>query len=252
MVELSGKEQLRYSRHLMLKEVGLEGQLKLKAAHIVVVGAGGLGSPALLYLAAAGVGVLTLLDNDKVELSNLQRQVLYKVNHLGQDKVSAARKVLGSLNNQIKINAISAKLTADNAQQIFSGATLVLDCSDNFNTRYVVNRQCLALGIPLVSGAAIASEGQLMCFDFRQSQSPCYGCLFGEQPQQQTLNCSNAGVLSPLLGVIGSMQALLAVNIVLGHHQGSQFIRFDGLSLAQQQFQLTKAPACSECAVQSD
>jgi len=252
MVELSDKEQLRYSRHLMLKEVGLEGQLKLKAAHIVVVGAGGLGSPALLYLAAAGIGELTLLDDDKVELSNLQRQVLYKVNHLGQDKVSAAGKVLASLNNQIKINTISAKLNAENAQQVFSGATLVVDCSDNFSTRYVVNKQCLALGIPLVSGAAIASEGQLMCFDFRQPQSPCYGCLFGKQPQQQTLNCSNAGVLSPLLGVIGSMQALLAVNIVLGHHQGSQFIRFDGLTLAQQQFQLTKAPGCSECAAEID
>ncbi|MGS0497921.1 molybdopterin-synthase adenylyltransferase MoeB [Pseudoalteromonas sp. S1727] len=247
MIELSDKEQLRYSRHLMLKEVGLEGQLKLKAAHIVVVGAGGLGSPALLYLAAAGVGELTLLDDDKVELSNLQRQVLYKVNHLGQDKVSAAGKVLSSLNNQIKINTISTKLSADNAQQVFSGATLVLDCSDNFSTRYVVNRQCLALGIPLVSGAAIASEGQLMCFDFRQPQSPCYGCLFGAQPQEQTLNCSNSGVLSPLLGVIGSMQALLAVNIVLAHHQGSQFIRFDGLSLAQQQFKLSKAPQCTEC-----
>ena len=252
MVELSDKEQLRYSRHLMLKEVGLEGQLKLKAAHIVVVGAGGLGSPVLLYLAAAGIGELTLLDDDKVELSNLQRQVLYKVNHLGQDKVSAAGKVLSSLNNQIKINTVSAKLSADNAQQMFSGATLVVDCSDNFSTRYVVNKQCLALGIPLVSGAAIASEGQLMCFDFRQPQSPCYGCLFGKQPQQQTLNCSNAGVLSPLLGVIGSMQALLAVNIVLGHHQGGQFIRFDGLSLAQQQFQLTKAPGCSECAAEND
>lgn len=182
MVELSDKEQLRYSRHLMLKEVGLEGQLKLKTAHIVVVGAGGLGSPALLYLAAAGIGELTLLDDDKVELSNLQRQVLYKVNHLGQDKVSAAGKVLSSLNNQIKINTVNAKLSADNAQKVFSGATLVLDCSDNFSTRYVVNRQCLALAIPLVSGASIASEGQLMCFDFRQPQSPCYGCLFGKQP----------------------------------------------------------------------
>ena len=245
---LSDKEQLRYSRHLMLKEVGFEGQLKLKAAHVVVIGAGGLGSPALLYLAAAGVGELTLLDDDKVELSNLQRQVLYKVNHLGQDKVSAAGKVLASLNNQIKINTVSAKLTTENAEQVFTGATLVLDCSDNFSTRYVVNQQCLALGIPLVSGAAIASEGQLMCFDFRQPQSPCYGCIFGAQPQQQALNCSNAGVLSPLLGVIGSMQALLAVNILLGHHQGSQFIRFDGLSLAQQQFKLTKAPECTECA----
>jgi len=247
MSELSDKEQLRYSRHLMLKEVGLEGQLKLKAAHVVVVGAGGLGSPALLYLAASGVGELTLLDDDKVELSNLQRQVLYKINHLGQAKVSAAGKVLGSLNNQITVNSIEQQLTEQNAEQIFAGATLVLDCSDNFTTRYTVNRFCLKAGIPLISGAAIASEGQLMCFDFRLSDSPCYGCLFPEQPTEQTLNCDNAGVLSPLLGVIGSMQALLAINLILGHHQGSQFVRFDGLTLAQQQFSLTKSPDCTEC-----
>lgn len=249
MSELSDKEQLRYSRHLMLKEVGLEGQLKLKSAHVVVVGAGGLGSPALLYLAASGVGELTLLDDDKVELSNLQRQVLYKVNHLGQAKVSAAGKVLGSLNNQITVNSIEQQLTVQNAEIIFAGATLVLDCSDNFTTRYTVNRFCLKAGIPLISGAAIASEGQLMCFDFRKANSPCYGCFFPEQPTEQTLNCDNAGVLSPLLGVIGSMQALLAINLILGHHEGSQFVRFDGLSLTQQQFRLTKAPECTECGV---
>ena len=244
---LSGKEQLRYSRHLMLKEVGLEGQLKLKAAHVVVVGAGGLGSPALLYLAAAGVGKLTLLDDDNVELSNLQRQVLYKVNHLGQQKVSAAGKVLSSLNNQITINTLNIQLSAENAEQIFTDATLVLDCSDNFNTRYVVNRFCLKLAIPLVSGAAIATDGQLMCFDFRDQHSPCYGCVFPRTADEPTLNCSNAGVLSPLLGVIGSMQALLAVNVILGHHQGSKFVRFDGLGLVQQQFKLSKAPQCAEC-----
>lgn len=249
MSELSDKEQLRYSRHLMLKEVGLEGQLKLKAAHVVVVGAGGLGSPALLYLAASGVGELTLLDDDKVELSNLQRQVLYKVNHLGQTKVSAAGKVLGSLNNQITVNSIEQQLTEKNAEQIFAGATLVLDCSDNFATRYTVNRFCLKAGVPLISGAAIASEGQLMCFDFRKADSPCYGCLFPEQPTEQALNCDNAGVLSPLLGVIGSMQALLAINLILGHHEGSQFVRFDGLNLTQQQFKLTKAAQCTECGV---
>ncbi|MFY8327163.1 HesA/MoeB/ThiF family protein [Pseudoalteromonas sp. ZZD1] len=247
MSELSDKEQLRYSRHLMLKEVGLEGQLKLKSAHVVVVGAGGLGSPALLYLAASGVGELTLLDDDKVELSNLQRQVLYKVNHLGQAKVSAAGKVLGSLNSQITVNTVEQQLTEQNAEQVFTGATLVLDCSDNFTTRYTVNRFCLKVGVPLISGAAIASEGQLMCFDFRKADSPCYGCLFPEQPIEQALNCDNAGVLSPLLGVIGSMQALLAINLILGHHEGSQFVRFDGLSLTQQQFKLTKAAQCTEC-----
>ncbi|WP_404342394.1 HesA/MoeB/ThiF family protein [Pseudoalteromonas mariniglutinosa] len=244
---LSDKEQLRYSRHLILKDVGLAGQLALKAAHVVVVGAGGLGSPALLYLAAAGVGKLTLLDDDKVALSNLQRQVLYKVNHLGQSKASAAGKVLSSLNNQIAIIPVAEKLTADNASQYLQQADLVLDCSDNFATRYLINKHCLALKKPLIAAAAIATDGQLMCFDFRQENSPCYGCVFANTGAQSALNCENAGVISPLLGVMGSMQSLLAINMLLGHQQGSLFIHFDGLSLSQRHFKLTPDTECAEC-----
>ncbi|MEL0646726.1 HesA/MoeB/ThiF family protein [Pseudoalteromonas agarivorans] len=247
MDKLSDKETLRYSRHLLLKEVGLEGQLALKAATVAVIGAGGLGSPALLYLAAAGIGTLILIDDDAVELSNLQRQVLYKVNHLGQSKVAAAGKVLASLNNQIHIVTHNKKLDDNNAAELLNNADIVLDCSDNFATRYSVNRYCIANKTPLIAGAAIASSGQLMGFDFRQNNSPCYGCVFTKNDSAPVVNCSNAGVISPLLGVIGSMQAQLTLNILLGHVEGSVFITFDALTLKQQHFKVIKDLECKEC-----
>ncbi|WP_372811553.1 HesA/MoeB/ThiF family protein, partial [Pseudoalteromonas nigrifaciens] len=209
MNELSDKEMLRYSRHILLKEVGLAGQLKLKSASVAVVGAGGLGSPALLYLAAAGIGKLILIDDDAVELSNLQRQVLYKVNHLGQKKVVAAGKVLASLNNQITVITHAEKLTQDNSAALLNNADIVLDCSDNFTTRYSVNRFCVQHKTPLISGAALATKGQLISLDFRNANSPCYGCIFPQNDIAPLINCDNAGVISPLLGIIGSMQAQL-------------------------------------------
>lgn len=244
---LSEKETLRYSRHLLLSEVGLEGQLALKNSTVAVVGAGGLGSPALLYLAAAGVGTLILIDEDSVELSNLQRQVLYKINHLGQSKVNAAGKVLKSLNNQIEITTYSQKLDDTNSDLLLQNADIILDCSDNFATRYTVNRYCIHTRTRLVSGAALATSGQLMGFDFTQPQSPCYGCLFARSETPPVMNCSNAGVISPLLGIIGSMQAQLTLNFLLGHVSGNMFLTFDGLSLKQQHFNVVKDPCCKEC-----
>jgi molybdopterin-synthase adenylyltransferase len=247
MDKLSEKETLRYSRHLLLKEVGLQGQLTLKAATVAVVGAGGLGSPALLYLAAAGVGSLILIDDDAVELSNLQRQVLYKINHLGQKKVAAAGKVLASLNNQITIVTHSEKLDKTNCNTLLKSADIVLDCSDNFSTRYGVNDYCIANKTPLICGAALATKGQLMSFDFRHSESPCYGCVFPQSDANPVVNCDNAGVISPLLGVIGSMQAQLTLNMLLGHARGSVFISFDALTLKQQHFKVAKDVACKKC-----
>lgn len=244
---LNDKETLRYSRHILLDEVGLDGQLMLKRSTVAVVGAGGLGSPALLYLAAAGIGSLILIDDDVVELSNLQRQVLYKVNHLGQNKVRAAGKVLASLNNQINIMTHSQKLTDESSETLLNSADIVLDCSDNFATRYTVNRFCINSKTPLVSAAALATQGQLMGFDFRQSDSPCYGCVFPQSSDAPVINCSNAGVISPLLGIVGSMQAQLTLNMLLGHFKGNVFITFDALSLKQQHFKMTKDLACKEC-----
>ncbi|PCK33454.1 HesA/MoeB/ThiF family protein [Pseudoalteromonas piscicida] len=246
MTELSDKERLRYSRHLLLKEVGEQGQLMLKQAHVAVVGCGGLGSPALFYLAASGIGRLTFIDNDDVELSNLQRQILYKINHLGQGKTRAASKVLASLNNEITLTPINARLTQDNVAELLNEADIVLDCSDNFNTRYLLNAYCRAANKVLIAGAAIATQGQLMCFDFR-AESPCYACVFPMDSQASTENCDNFGVISPLLGIIGAQQALLTINVLLGHHQGSLFSVLDGLSLQQKPYRLTKNSECECC-----
>ena len=243
---LDDKERLRYSRHLLLKEVGEAGQNKLKSAKVAVVGCGGLGSPALLYLAASGIGQLTFIDDDEVELSNLQRQIMYKVNHLGQSKAKAAGKVLTSLNNQISLNPVHARLRAENLDALLADADFILDCSDNFRTRYLLNEYCLAKQKALISGAAIGTQGQVMVFDFR-SEGPCYACLFPEGDGQVAQNCDNFGVLSPLLGVIGSMQALYTVNMILGHHSGSVFKQVDGLTLEQKSFTLFKDPDCLTC-----
>lgn len=246
MTELSDKERLRYSRHLLLKEVGEQGQLALKQAHVAVVGCGGLGSPALFYLAASGIGKLTFIDHDEVELSNLQRQILYKVNHLGQQKAKAAGKVLASLNNDITLTPINARLTQENIAELLGEADIILDCSDNFTTRYLLNKYCYQTNKVLIAGAAIATQGQLMCFDFR-TKSPCYACIFPTDSQAPTENCGNFGVLSPILGIIGAQQALLAVNVLLGHHQGGMFCTLDGMSLQQRPYRLTKNLECECC-----
>ena len=244
---LDDKERLRYSRHLLLKEVGEAGQNKLKSAKVAVVGCGGLGSPALLYLTASGIGQVTFIDDDAVELSNLQRQIMYKVNHLGQSKAKAAGKVLTSLNNQISLHPVHARLSAENLNALLADADFILDCSDNFQTRYLLNQYCLEEQKVLVSGAAIATQGQVIVFDFR-SESPCYACLFPERGGQVAQNCDNFGVISPLLGVIGSMQALYTVNMILGHHSGSVFKQVDGLTLEQKSFELFKEPECEQWA----
>jgi molybdopterin/thiamine biosynthesis adenylyltransferase len=246
LVSLSDKEQIRYSRHLLLNEVGLTGQLKLKNAHVCVVGCGGLGSPALLYLAAAGIGKLTFIDDDDVDLSNLQRQILYKVNHLGQKKAKAASKVLVSLNNQIDIQPVNARIDADNIMQHIGAPDVVLDCSDNYQTRYLLNRFCFEHHIILVSGAAIGTQGQVLHFDFREP-SPCYACVFPQSHHHAPLNCDNFGVLGPLLGIIGSMQALLAVNMLLGHVSGSGMRQVEAMGLSVREFQLHIDPECDNC-----
>jgi molybdopterin/thiamine biosynthesis adenylyltransferase len=244
---LSDKEQIRYSRQLMLKEVGFDGQKKLKKAKVLIIGVGGLGCPAALYLAASGIGEITLVDADKVELTNLQRQILYKINHLGQAKTQAAKKSLASLNNEIIINTVNEKLSSDNAQNLIGSADVVLDCSDNFPTRYLVNSQCVSLGKVLISAAAIATKGQLMAFDNRQQDLGCYQCIFEPSEQQAALNCENSGVLSPLLGVMGSMQAMLALNYILGYMHSNQFISFDAMTFEQQKVAFSANPDCDIC-----
>ncbi|MDP5211704.1 HesA/MoeB/ThiF family protein [Pseudoalteromonas tunicata] len=251
MMELSDKEQVRYSRQLMLAQVGFTGQQKLKQSKVLIIGAGGLGSPAALYLAASGIGHLTLIDDDKVELSNLQRQILYKVNHLGQEKVIAAQKSLLSLNNQIECIGIADKLTLHNAEKLIAQHDVILDCSDNFATRYLVNQYCVQLHKPLIAGAAIATQGQLICIanhiDHHRDTHGCYQCIFPPSSAQQNLNCSNAGVFAPLLGIIGAMQAQQCLNVLLGHDFTSQFIAFDAINFRQTRLSITADDSCLIC-----
>ncbi|MFY8273588.1 HesA/MoeB/ThiF family protein [Pseudoalteromonas sp. SSDWG2] len=243
--ELSAKEQIRYARQIMLDDVGMDGQQRLKQAHILVIGCGGLGSPALMYLASSGVGQITLMDNDVVELSNLQRQIMFKINHLGQAKAKAAAKVLASLNNEIVINAISQKADENNLAPYIECADIVLDCTDNFATRYMINRICHRLSTPLISAAATGYQGHVVSFDFRQPHSPCYECLFPERSDNPVDNCANLGVIAPLLGVMGSQQALLAIRLLQGEAQSAVVHSFDARTLSQKHLGLTKNADCS-------
>ena len=215
---LSDEELLRYSRQILLAQVDIDGQLKLKNSRVLIVGLGGLGSPVALYLAAAGVGELHLADFDTVDLSNLQRQITHDTDSLGQLKVESAAKRLRAINPAIQLHLYPAGLDADSLVMAVAGVDLVLDCTDNFGIREAVNAACVAVCKPLVSGAAIRLEGQLAVFDPRQADSPCYHCLYGHGSEAE-LTCSEAGVLGPLVGLVGSLQALEALKLLAGFGQ---------------------------------
>ncbi|GAB3244980.1 HesA/MoeB/ThiF family protein [Chitinimonas naiadis] len=214
--DFSDDELLRYSRHILLDEVGIEGQRKLAAATVLIVGLGGLGSPAALYLASAGVGRLLLADADTVELTNLQRQIVHRQDSLGLSKVDSARRTLASINSLVVVEALAERLEGDALQAAVAQADVVLDCSDNFPTRHAVNRACVAAGKPLVSGAAVRFDGQFAVFDPREPDSPCYRCLFAEDGDASDGPCATFGVLAPLVGIIGAMQAAEAIKLLIG------------------------------------
>ncbi|UPW18389.1 molybdopterin-synthase adenylyltransferase MoeB [Agarivorans sp. TSD2052] len=245
---LSDQECLRYSRHLLLKDVGEEGQVKLKQAQVLVIGMGGLGAPASLYLAAAGVGKLVLADFDDIDSSNLQRQVLYREEDIKQPKVSAAKQHLQALNSHIQIRTVNRKMDTMLLAMEVAQADVVLDCSDNITTRYAVNQACVAASVPLVSGAAVAFDGQLMVFDFRQAAQGCYHCLFPNASEQQ-LNCSNAGILGPVVGTIGSLQALETIKLIVGiaSAQVGRFSSFDAHTLEWFHLTTKHDPKCPVC-----
>ena len=249
--ELTAAERERYGRHLSLDEVGEEGQLRLKAASVLLVGLGGLGSPAALYLAAAGVGRLGLLDHDKVELSNLQRQVLYGMADLGRPKAAAAADRLRAQNPGVEIQALETRLAAANAEAILAEWDVVIDGSDNAATRYLVNDACLKLGKPDVWGAVLRFEGQLAIFGL--PGGPCYRCLFPEPPPPGVVpSCAEAGVLGVLPGVVGAMQASAAIELILHgierSPQAGRFLIYDGRRLSLREISLDKDPACPACA----
>ncbi|CAG7596243.1 ThiF family protein [Candidatus Vallotia tarda] len=213
---MNDAQLLRYSRHILLDEIGIEAQKRFLNAHVLIIGVGGLGSPAAIYLASAGIGTLTLVDADTVELTNLQRQILHSSNSIGQTKVISARTTIARLNPDVCVNAIHSQADDALLQKWALHAHIILDCTDNFTTRHMVNRVCVRNRIPLVSGAALRFDGQISTFDTRDLDSPCYACIFPPDPLFNEVACSTMGVFSPLVGIIGAMQAAEALRIIAG------------------------------------
>jgi len=238
---------LRYSRQILLPEIGIEGQQRLAEASALVIGLGGLGSPVAMYLAAAGVGGLALVDDDQVDLSNLQRQVVHTTADIGRPKVESARDRLQQLNPECRVHVHAARLDESALRQAIGEADIVIDCCDNFETRFLVNRLCHASATPLVSGAAIRWEGQVAVFLYAQGD-PCYHCLYGGG-EDQAERCSENGVISPLVGVIGSLQALEALKVLCGAGEtlNSRLMIFDGLHAQWRSVKLRADPACPVC-----
>jgi molybdopterin/thiamine biosynthesis adenylyltransferase len=249
---MNDQQLLRYSRHILLNEIGIEGQQRLLDARVLIVGLGGLGSPAALYLAASGVGQLTLCDHDRVDLSNLQRQIIHRTSTVDQPKVVSAQAALRDVNPEVECIALDIRADAAQLLGLAGKADVVLDCSDNFATRYAVNRACLAQRKPLVSGAAIRFDGQVAVFDFRDEASPCYNCLFPEDSQAAELRCATTGVFAPLVGIIGTWQAAEALKLLAGIEQGlnGKLLTLNALDMNVTRSNLSKDPACSVCGEQ--
>jgi len=245
---LSDQELLRYSRQVLLAQIDIDGQLRLKQSKALIVGLGGLGSPVALYLAAAGVGELHLADFDTVDLTNLQRQVIHDSASVGMSKVDSALQRLQAINPEIGLVAHRQALDEDSLAAAVAAVDLVLDCSDNFATREAVNAACVAACKPLVSGAAIRLEGQLSVFDPRRDYSPCYHCLYGHGSEDE-LTCSEAGVIGPLVGLVGSLQALEAMKLLAGFGEPlvGRLLLIDALGTRIRELRVKRDPACTVC-----
>jgi sulfur-carrier protein adenylyltransferase/sulfurtransferase len=246
-VSLSASERARYQRHLALAEIGVAGQEKLKSARVLVVGAGGLGSPAALYLAAAGCGTLGLLDCDRVELSNLQRQVLFDTGVIAQSKAEAGRERLASLNPEIRVVAHALELKAANVRAVFGNYDLVIDGTDRLSTRYLINDACVLLGLPLVSAAIHRFEGQVMTYV--PGRGPCYRCVFPHAADGMVANCAQAGVLGVLPGVLGALQATEAIKLITGTGEplAGRLLTYDALEMRFDEFRVARRPDCAVC-----
>ena len=246
---MDDQQRLRYSRHLLLNEFGEEAQERLLGAHALVVGAGGLGSAALLYLASSGMGRITVCDGDRVDLTNLQRQVVHRHDAIGKPKAASAAHTLRSLNSDIVVEAIEERAGPDRIAQLVRGADVVLDCSDNFATRHALNRACVAARKPLVSGAGIRFDGQVAVFDLRHGDAPCYNCLFAEDADAEDVRCAVMGVFAPLVGIVGTCQAMEAIKLVagVGETLAGRLLMFDALASRWHEVRLARDPACHVC-----
>jgi len=246
---MNDQELLRYSRHLLLDEIGIEGQIRIRGTRVLIVGVGGLGSPAALYLVSAGIGHVVLADGDRVDLSNLQRQILHRQTSVGRLKVESGRETLSALNSESLVETVGVRLEGPALEAAVAQVDIVLDCSDRFSTRHAINRACVRLRKPLVSGAAVRFDGQLVVFDSRDPDSPCYECLFPQASDVEEVRCAELGVFAPLTGIIGTMQAAEALKLAGGFGRTStgELLLLDARDLAVQRIRIPRDPECLIC-----
>lgn len=246
---MNDNQLLRYSRHILLDEVGIDGQERIRAAHALVIGAGGLGSPVALYLGSAGVGQITLVDHDTVDLTNLQRQVAHTGARIGWPKVESAREAIAAINPEVEVHALQQRADSALLDQLVPQADVVLDCSDNFQTRHAVNAACVRHGRPLVSGAAVRFDGQISVYDRRDSHSPCYACVFPPQADFEEVRCATMGVFAPLVGIIGTMQAAEALKLLCGAGRSlaGRLLMLDGRAMEWTELSLPRHAGCPVC-----
>ena len=247
---MDDQDLLRYSRHILLNEFGTEAQQTLLNSHALVIGAGGLGAPALMYLASAGVGRITVADGDAVDLTNLQRQIVHRNDAIGSNKAHSAQRAMLAINPRIRVDAVAERVDAVALARLVDMADVVLDCSDNFATRHAINKACVATRTPLVSGAAIRFDGQITSFDFRLADSACYHCLFPDQPELEEERCAVMGVFAPLVGIIGAMQAGEAIRLLtgIGTALTGRLLMLDARNMNWQSVRFKRDPGCPICA----
>ena len=240
---------LRYSRHILLDEIGIEGQQRLLGAHALVVGAGGLGSPAALYLGSAGVGRITLVDHDHVDVTNLQRQIAHTLARVGHAKVESARQAIGAINPDVQVQARLQRADAATLAALAAQADVVLDCSDNFATRHAINAACVRARVPLVAGAAIRFDGQVSVYDARDAACPCYACVFPPDAAFEEVQCATLGVFAPLVGIIGTLQAAEALKLLtgVGASLAGRLLMLDARTMQWSEMRLVKQPQCTVC-----
>jgi adenylyltransferase/sulfurtransferase len=247
---MNDDQLLRYSRHILLPEIGVEGQEKFLASSALIIGAGGLGSPVALYLAAAGLGTITLADGDAVDLTNLQRQILHTTGSIGEPKAASGREALAKINPEVNVAPLQRRLEGEELDRLVAESSVVLDCSDNFATRHAVNRACVRHRRPLVSGAAVRFDGQVSVFDLRDDLSPCYQCLFPENAELEEIRCAVMGIFAPLTGIIGAVQAAEALKLLAGAGDTlkGRLLILDALAMQWRTVKLAKDPSCAVCA----
>lgn len=246
---MTDEQLLRYSRHILLEEIGVEGQERISQAHALVIGAGGLGSPVALYLGTAGVGRITLVDHDSVDLTNLQRQIVHNMARLGEPKAISAGLAIEAINPEVLVRAVVGRADAQLLDELVPQADVVIDCCDNFQTRHAVNAACVRHGRPLVSGAAIRFDGQLSVFDTRDAQAPCYACVFPPDDDFEETRCATMGVFAPLVGIVGAMEAAEALKLVTGAGESlaGRLQMLDGRSMAWSEVRVARDPGCPVC-----